>query len=136
MMKRRMLGGTVMAALAMLAPMAAQAMTVADFLAKVQALKARGVLALGSPDIAVLKAEIEQAATAYRANLAREKAAGKKPSSCPPPKGSVKLSSDQLVADFSMIPPAQRGQSVTTAFAAAMTKRYPCPPAVTAISAR
>lgn len=104
----------------------AQAMTVADFLAKVQALKAKGPMALLSPDIGLLKREVDSASAAYRADLAAAAAAGKRPRSCPPPKGQVKLGSDELIAEFEKIPPARRGISVTSAFAAMMHRRYPC----------
>ena len=47
-------------------------------------------MALLSGDIDVLKAEGIAAGQAYRARLKAEKAAGKPPHSCPPPKSSVK----------------------------------------------
>ena len=122
---RRML--MVMAAAMAIMPTLAQAMTVADFLAKTDALKAKGVFAIGSPDIALLRGEIMSASDAYRAKLAAEAAAGRKPSSCPPPKGTAKVTSDDIIAEFQGIPAAQRGKtSVSAAFAAFMTKRYPC----------
>lgn len=45
----------VMATMLAVMPMAASAMTVAEFLAKTQALRAKGLLAVGSPDIALLR---------------------------------------------------------------------------------
>ncbi|WP_294256721.1 hypothetical protein [uncultured Sphingomonas sp.] len=110
----------------MLVAVPAQAMSVADFVAKVSALKAKGAMAMFSSDIGVLKQEIEGASTAYRGDLAAEAAAGKKPSSCPPPKGQAKMSSNDLIAAFEKIPPAQRGISVKAAFAAMMQQRFPC----------
>lgn len=115
----------IVAALAV--PVTAQAMTVAEFLAKTEALKAKGVLAIGSPDIGLLRSEIMTASDAYRAKLAAEVAAGRMPSSCPPPKGTAKVTSDDIIAEFGKIPVAQRSKtSVSTAFAAFMTRRYPC----------
>ena len=117
----------VIAAVLLIVPGAAQAMSVADFLGKADALKAKGILALGSPDIALLRDEITKASDAYRLRLDQEKAAGKKPASCPPPKGTAKVTSDDIIADFRAIPAARRGGiSVSKAFAAFMTKRYPC----------
>ncbi|OYY71875.1 MAG: hypothetical protein B7Y47_06160 [Sphingomonas sp. 28-63-12] len=111
----------------MIVPAMAQAMTVADFLAKTEALKAKGILAMGSPDITVLRNEIKGAGTAYRAKIDADVAAGRKPGSCPPPKGTANVTSDDIIAEFSRIPVAQRSKtSVETAFAAFMTKRYPC----------
>ncbi|NLS29225.1 hypothetical protein S2M10_42460 [Sphingomonas sp. S2M10] len=110
----------------MLVAMPAHAMSVADFLAKVNALKAKGAMAMFSPDIGVLKREVEGASDAYRADLAAAAAAGRKPGSCPPPKGKTKVGSTELIAAFEKIPPAQRGISVKAAFAAMMEQRFPC----------
>ncbi|MET3725054.1 hypothetical protein [Sphingomonas trueperi] len=110
----------------MLVAVPAQAMSVAEFLAKVNALKAKGAMAMFSSDIGVLKQEIEGASTAYRGDLAAAAAAGKTPSSCPPPKGQAKMSSNDLIAAFEKIPPTQRGISVKAAFAAMMQQRFPC----------
>ncbi len=116
------------AASALLLPIAAQAMSVAEFLAKAEALKAKGLLAIGSSDIAALRAEIQAAGTAYRAGIDADIAAGRKPKSCPPPKGKTSVTSDDIIANFSTIPVAKRaGTSTQAAFATFMTKRYPCP---------
>lgn len=118
---------TVAIALAAMLPAAAEAMTVAEFLAKADALKAKGVLALASPDIATLRNEIVAAGDAYRAGIAADIAAGRKPKSCPPPKGQTGVKSDDIIANFSTIPVAKRAKTSTAAaFAAFMTKRYPC----------
>lgn len=122
---RKMIIG--LAAISAIMPAAAHAMSVAEFLAKTDALKAKGVLALGSPDIGLLRDDIATASDAYRAGLAREVAAGRKPSSCPPPKGTAKVTSDDIIAAFRAIPAGQRAKmSTKTAFAAFMAKRYPC----------
>lgn len=107
-------------------PAAAQAMTVQEFLDKAAALKAKGVLALGSSDITLLRDEIKSAGAAYRADLARQTAAGKKPSSCPPPVGKTGITSDEIIKDFSALPAPQRKQSVKAAWAGLMARRYPC----------
>ena len=115
------------AALSMAVPAHAE-MSVATFLAKRDALKAQGIRALGSPDIKLLRGEMEGVTTAYRADLVRAKAGGGKPHSCPPPKGQAKMSSDDLVAHFRTIPAAEAQRtSIKTAFYGMMKKRYPCP---------
>ena len=116
----------VMAGAALLLPVSAQAMSVAEFLAKANALKSKGFLAMGSPDIKLLRAEVERASGAYRSDLATAKAAGRAPHSCPPPKGKAKIGSKELMAEFETIPTAQRGMSVKSAFYAMMKKRFPC----------
>lgn len=123
-MKRSAMIGMI--ALAALVPGMASAMTVSEFLAKADALKAKGLLAIGSSDIALLRQEIATASDAYRAGLAAQVAAGKKPSSCPPPKGTAKIGSDDIINEFRSLPVAKRKASVNAAFAAFMTKRYPC----------
>lgn len=110
----------------MLVAVPAQAMSVAEFLAKVNALKAKGAMAMFSSDIGLLKQEVEGASAVYRADLASAAATGRQPSSCPPPKGQVKLGSNELIAAFEKIPPAQRTISVKAAFAAMMQQRFPC----------
>lgn len=116
----------MMAGAALLLPVSAQAMSVAEFLAKANALKAKGFLAMGSPDIKLLRTEVERASDAYRSDLATAKAAGRAPHSCPPPKGKARIGSKELIAEFEAIPAAQRGISVKSAFYAMMKKRYPC----------
>lgn len=121
---RKMIIG--LAAIAVMVPAAAQAMSVAEWLAKADALKAKGIFAVGSPDIALLGDEVKAAGAAYRAGLAKQVAAGKKPSSCPPPVGQVKISSDDIIKEFKAIPVARQKQSVAQAWATMMTRRYPC----------
>ncbi|MFN4096453.1 MAG: hypothetical protein ACK4GG_06775 [Sphingomonas sp.] len=116
----------VMAGAALVLPVSAQAMSVAEFLAKANALKAKGFLAIGSPDIKLLKGEMEGVANAYRADIVSARQAGRTPHSCPPPKGKANIGSKELLAEFETIPAAQRGMSVKSAFYAMMKKRYPC----------
>jgi hypothetical protein len=54
-------------------------MSVATFLAKADALKARGIMALGSSDIGLLRAEGQAAGEAYRARLESERASPASP---------------------------------------------------------
>jgi hypothetical protein len=116
-------GAVIAAGVALLSPVAAQAMTVAEFLGKADALQARGFTAMFSSDIGLLKAEIKSASTAYRADVD----AGRPPRSCPPAIGTVKTSSDELLAAFRTVPPAERTRlSVRAAFANYMVKRFPC----------
>lgn len=116
----------MMAGAALVLPASAQAMSVAEFLAKANALKAKGFLAMGSPDIKLLRTEVGRASDAYRSDLASAKAAGRAPHSCPPPKGKAKIGSNELMAEFEAIPADKRNMSVKTAFYAMMKKRFPC----------
>ncbi len=106
---------------------AAGPMSVAEFLAKGDALKAKGMLAIGSPDIALLRDTVKDAGQSYRAEIASSTAAGKKPRACPPPVGQAKIDGKTLMGAFASIPPAKRGISVKAAFYRFMDRRYPCP---------
>jgi hypothetical protein len=99
-------------------------MSVATFLAKADALKAKGAMALFSEDMSLLKREGEAAGELYRARLASERAVGK-PSSCPP-KGTG-VNSDQLLAFLRTYPANARASvSMKTAIADYMIRNYPC----------
>ena len=112
----------------LLLPVAALAapgdMSVAIFLAKAEALQAKGVTAMFSSDVGVLKSEGKAAGQKYKARLQAEKAQGR-PSSCPPP--GVKINSDELLAFLRTYPPAARPRvSMKQAMADYFIKKYPC----------
>lgn len=121
------LGLAVLAGLALAsgAPARADApITVASFLARAQALKAKGIAALFSSEFRTLQ-EIGAAAGAdYRQRLAQERAAGR-PSSCPPAK--VKISSDQFLAHLETYPAPQRERTtLTRAVGDLFARNWPC----------
>jgi hypothetical protein len=108
-------------------PATAQAQTtVAEFLAKTEALRTGGAAALQSPEIMQLRAETAAMIDDYRALLAQQKARGETPHSCPPPKGQARLGSNDLIREFRALPAADRGMAIRDAFHAMMRKRYPC----------
>ncbi len=108
------------------APLLAQTMPLSTFLAKADALEAKGPLALMSSDLPIIKNEVKSSMVNYRVILSTQKAAGKPAHSCPPAKG--KLDSDAMMASFRAIPVAQRkSTSVQSALFAMMKKLYPCP---------
>ncbi len=99
-------------------------MSVATFLAKVEALQAKGALAMFSSDIALLKAEGKAGGEAYRARLKKERAEGH-PSSCPPE--GVKINSDELVAFLRTYPAQQRPRvTIRQGVADYFIKKFPC----------
>jgi hypothetical protein len=99
-------------------------MSVAVFLAKADALKAKGVMALGSSDIGLLRSEGQAAGLAYKARLKAERQAGK-PSSCPP-KGT-RVQSDKLMAFLRTYPePARPRTTMKAAIADYFIKTWPC----------
>lgn len=99
-------------------------MNVATFLAKADALRAKGPMALFSSDYKALKSEGEAAGADYRARLNAERAAGR-PSSCPP-KGA-KVNSDKLLAFLRTYPEAHRPRtSMRQAMGDFFARTYPC----------
>lgn len=114
----------LLAALAQPALAAAGDMNVATFLAKADALQAKGVGALLSSDFKLLQSEGKAAGAAYRARLKTEGAQGH-PSSCPP--AEARVNSNQLLAHLRSYAPAVRaGTSLKTAMADYFIKTWPC----------
>jgi hypothetical protein len=105
---------------------AAGDMSVAAFLAKADALKAKGPMALLSSDIGVLKAEGQAAGAAYKAQLDAERKAGH-PSSCPPL--GTRVAGDDLMAQMRTYPSAARSKiTVKTAMVGMFRAKFPCRP--------
>ena len=105
---------------------AAGDMSVATFLAKADALKAKGMLAMLSPDIKLLQVEGQAAGAAYHAQLDAERKAGH-PSSCPPK--SVKIGGDDLMAQMRAYPAGVRPKvTVKAAMADMFGAKFPCRP--------
>lgn len=122
---RAMALGCGVALLTGTAAAAAGDMSVATFLAKADALKAKGPLALLSSDIKLLQGEGQAAGAAYRAQLDAERKAGH-PSSCPP-KG-VKIGGDELMAQMRKYPAATRQRiTVKAAMVDMLRAKFPCP---------
>lgn len=120
--------GAALVALA-LVPTVAQAapgdMSVATYLAKAEALRGKGMGAMLSSDVGVLREEARAAGKAYRDRLAADKAAGRAPRSCPPPK--IGMKADQLLTHLHSYPVAQRQRiTMKSAMADWIEKTYPC----------
>jgi len=113
-----------LAMVAMIAPGAASAMTVDQFLAKANALKAQGMMALLSPDVGALKAEMAEAVKALQAEKAARKAAGKPPRVCAPE--GTKLTQNEMLDGLAALPPAQRAGSLKDGVSQVMRNRFPC----------
>ena len=106
-------------------PASAQAMDVKTFLTKADGLKKKGMMALFSGDLKVLKSEIQTSASALKTERNAAKAAGRPQTYCPPEKGS--LTSNEILASFQSIPEPQRPRiQVKDALKALLVKKYPC----------
>lgn len=120
-MKRIVLG----LALALLIASPGQAtMTVGEFLVKANALKAKGMMALFSSDLRLLKRESADATAALRAEKQARTVAGRPQPYCVP--SGTKMGANQMITDLNAIPPAERGMTLKDGFARVLSKRYPC----------
>ena len=104
---------------------AAQAMDVASFLAKADALQKKGMMALMSSDYKLLKNEIVTHSQTLRNERLAAQKAGRRPAYCPPAKSGLK--SDEILAAFRSIPAAQRPRTdVKDALRALLARKFPC----------
>ncbi len=104
---------------------AAQAMDVATFLVKADALEKKGMLALMSSDYKLLTREVQTQGAALRAERLAAQKAGRKPAYCPPAKQSLTVK--EVLTAFRSIPAAQRPRvQVRDALRALMARKYPC----------
>lgn len=100
-------------------------MPVATFLAKADALKAKGPLALFSGDYKLLMGVVKGDAQALKGERDAAKAANRKPAYCPP--GPVELSSNDILAAMRAVPAAERTQTDSrAALRTLLARRYPC----------
>jgi hypothetical protein len=105
---------------------AAQAMKVALFLQKADALEQKGMMALFSPDYKLLKAEVEADVAALRQERLAAKTAGRRQAYCPPD-GQGGLGSNEILAAFRTIPAAKRDRvEVKDALRALLARKFPC----------
>lgn len=105
----------------------ASAMPVSTFLAKAEALKSKGPLALLSSDYKVLKNEVRGSAAALREERLAAAKAGRKAAYCPTGNG-LGLSVDEIMGAMRAVPAQQRGRTeVKDALRAHLAQRFPCP---------
>jgi hypothetical protein len=106
-------------------PASAQAMDIQTFLAKADALKAKGVMALMSSDLDLLKAEIKTQANALGAEQNAARAAKRPVAFCLP--SPLRLDNDEILATFRTIPEAQRPRTpVKEGLRVMFTRKFPC----------
>jgi len=116
-----------LAALIVLVPVSASAMSVAEFIAKGEVLKAKGMGAMFSPELKSIMTELKATGTSYRTDLEAARAAGRTDLGCPPPKGKGRMTQQEFTTAFAAVPLAERATtSVKTVFYRMMKTRYPC----------
>ena len=102
----------------------AAAMPVSTFLAKADALQKKGMLAMFSSDLGLLKSVTKGDIEAFAAQLKDHSVAA-----CPPKNASgykINFTSDELLKYYRAVPPARRNISSRQAFAEFMSSKYPC----------
>ncbi len=104
----------------------AQSMPVSDFLTRAEALKKKGLMAMVSKDLGVLKAEIQNSGKQLRAEQNEAAKAGRKPATCMPKKAS--FGPDELLGHLRSIPPQQRSMSIKAGLRASCARNIPVPP--------
>ena len=116
----------MLAALLVAVPVTAlQAMTVATFLQKAEALERSGVTAMFSSDLGLLKREVTAASQSLRAERLAARRAGRRPAYCPPENSGVTPA--ELLAGFRAIPPAQRQRiDVREGLRRVLVRKFPC----------
>ena len=103
----------------------ADAMDVATYLGKVEALRAKGMAAMFSSDATVLQSEITTSGAALRRERLALLKAGRRPPYCPPEHAT--LDQQEIFASLTAVPPARRARTqVKDALRAAFARKYPC----------
>ena len=119
-------GRTVVGAAFLMASGTALAIPAATFLAKADALLARGPMALFSSDVGLLKTETAHAGAELKAERLALVAHHKPTAYCPPAKSAI--SSDELIKALHRIPPADLAKmQFKDAFRQVLAQKYPCP---------
>ena len=103
---------------------ASAAMTVGAFLARANALRDQGPMALMSPDFPALKAEAKAATTQLKAERAARAAAGKPPIACVPEGESVGIM--DMLDGLSDLPASYQKRPLKDGYARVLANLYPC----------
>ena len=103
---------------------ASAAMTVGTFLARANALRDQGPMALMSPDFPALKAEAKAATTQLKAERAARAAAGKPPIACVPEGESVGIM--YMLDGLSDLPASYQKRPLKDGYARVLANLYPC----------
>ncbi|TCQ10867.1 hypothetical protein [Sphingomonas sp. PP-CC-3A-396] len=103
---------------------ASAAMTVGTFLARANALRDQGPMALMSPDLPALKAEAKAATNQLKADRAARAAAGKPPIACVPEGESVGIM--DMLDGLNELPASYQKRPLKDGYARVLANLYPC----------
>jgi hypothetical protein len=104
-------------------------LSVADVLSKSDALQKKGMLAMFSSDVGLIKAEAKLDLDAFGAELIAAAKAHRPLPACPPKVGDAfkfTFTSDEVLQFYRSIPLQRRSMTSKDGFAAFMAKKYPC----------
>jgi len=103
---------------------ASAAMTVGTFLARANALRDQGPMALMSPDLPALKAEAKAATNQLKVERAARAAAGKPPIACVPEGESVGIM--DMLDGLNELPASYQKRPLKDGYARVLANLYPC----------
>jgi hypothetical protein len=104
-------------------------LTVADVLAKSDALQTKGMLAIFSSDLGLIKAEAKRDIDAFAAAMQAAHREHRPLPACPPQDVNgwkFNFNTDEVLKFYRSIPPRQRAMSSIQGFFEYMTVKYPC----------
>ena len=105
-------------------------MSVADVMAKADAIQRKGMLAIFSSEVGAIKAEAQEDVDAFGRELANASQTHRPLPACPPTSGpnSFKFTVDtaELLQYYRSLPAADRSLSSRQAFAQFMSRKFPC----------
>lgn len=119
----------VVMALLFAMPVSANAMTVGEFLNRAEALQKKGMMAMFSKkEINALMAEAKTASDAWTKDVKAAQVRGDKSLGCPPAKGGVRITSDEMLNGLrAHVPTAERATTpLRGGFYRVMKARFPC----------
>ena len=99
-------------------------MSVGTFLNRAAPLRANPLMALMSPDYALLKGEADAATRALHADAAARRAAGKPPIACIPEGQSLGIT--DMLDGLDALPAADKRLPLKDGYARVLAQRFPC----------
>ena len=103
-------------------------MTLGQFLTHWDEAQKAGVMAKMSPDTRAAMRAIQRGAMRYRVMVETDKEMGRPPRSCPPPIGTAKLSSQDIIPKLKALPKADHAKPFEDVLIPILYDLYPCPP--------
>jgi len=115
----------LLVAVVLAVPSAAHPMEVATYLAKIEALRSRGMAAMFSSDFKELQSEVRTSAAALKRERLAAVQKGQTPAYCAPEK--ISLAPEEIFAAAQAIPSSRRAATpLKDAIRSALARKYPC----------